>query len=169
MSRPTRIAVLAVLPFVVAVIGVVGLSRIGAEEQPPCRACVQPSSGLPQVSVCELANDAPKFAGTLVRVDVEFQNDAGQLFLKDGSCTMHAGFAREEQACKGAWQKLRVTCGVNTWYDGSASVRVVGSLSTIPEGNYYAGEEGFTVQCLEIVRTEPTFGQRIQFAIGRLF
>jgi hypothetical protein len=82
---------------------------------------------------------------------------------------MHAGFAKETQACKGVWRKLQVTCGVNTWYDGNVQVRVMGSMSTLPTGNYYAGEEGFAISCLEEVAAEPGFGRRIKFALGRLF
>jgi hypothetical protein len=104
-----------------------------------------------------------------VRVAAKFRNDAGQLFLEDRGCTLHAGFPKERPSCTGTWRKLQVTCGVNTWYDGSASVRVTGIISTIPEGNYYAGEEGFTVSCLEGVLTEPGFSQRIRFAAGQLF
>jgi hypothetical protein len=169
VSRPTRITVLATVSVVVAVIGLGLLSSIGAEEQPPCSACIQPGSELPRVSVCDLANDVSKLAGKVVRVTSDFRNDAGQLFLQNGDCQVHAGFAAEWRACRGAWRKLQMMCGVDSWYDGSAPVSVTGSLSTIPQGNYYAGEEGFTISCLEMVQSEPGLGKRIRFVMGRLF
>ena len=66
-------------------------------------------------------------------------------------------------------EQLQVTCGVDAWYDGSASVRLVGRVVTIPAGNYYAGENGLVAPCLETVQTAPTLSQRIRFALARLF
>jgi hypothetical protein len=170
MSRPVRrIIVFVILLLVVATGGTIALSRVGREEQPPCRACEQLTGQLPETSVCEMVNNPLKLAGKVVRVQATFRNDAGQLFMEDSGCTMHVGFNKDRQACAGTWRKLQITSGVNTWYDGSASIRVRGSISTIPKGNYYAGEEGFTISCLETVRNNPLFIQRLRFAIGRLF
>src|SRR6185369_13722678 len=52
--------------------------------------------------------------------------------------------------------------------NGSASARLVGHVAAIPNGNYYAGEKGFVISCLETVQTNPTFSQRIRFVLGRL-
>jgi hypothetical protein len=170
MRRIAKVAaVMALILFVVAAAVVIDSLRIGEQEQPPCHACTQTTNDVSPVTVCELSNNLQKYVGKPIRITAEFQNDAGQLFLKEGGCTIHAGFAKERQACTGAWRKMQVASGFETWYDGSASVRVVGFISTIPGGNYYAGEEGFTVSCLEDVRTEPVFSQRIRFSMGRLF
>lgn len=157
------------LPLVVAAYVVVDSLLIGEQEQPPCHACTQASGEVPQVLVCELSNNRQKYAGKLVRVVAEFSHDSGQLFLRDGACSMHTGFAKEKQACTGAWRRLQILCGVDGWYDSSAPVRLLGSISKIPDGNYYAREEGFTISCLEQVRTEPDFTERMRFARARLF
>lgn len=44
----------------------------------------------------------------------------------------------------------------------------MGHVAAIPNGNYYAGEKGFVISCLETVQTNPTFSQRIRFVLGRL-
>jgi hypothetical protein len=169
MSKSIRWISLAVLSLMVSSgLLVAALSLLGAQEQPPCRACVQPTSELPRVSVCELASSRENLARKMVRVTARFQNDAGQLFLKDGICSVRTGFAPPTQACQGARRRLEVACGVDQWYDGSASVQVVGSIGTVPDDNYFKGEEGFTISCLEKVKTEPATSQRIRFAIGRL-
>ncbi len=135
------IVVVASLLTIVAGFAAVALSRVGVEEHPPCRACLKPRSELCQVSVCELVGNRQMLMGKPVRVAARFRNDAAQLFLVDGGCSVIVGFAQERQACRGAWRKLQVVCGVDTWYDGSGSVRVMGSLSTIPDGNYYVGRK----------------------------
>ena len=163
------VAVMALVLFVVAAAVVIDSLRVGEQEQPPCSACAQTLNAVSAVTVCELSNNLQKYVGQRIRVNAEFQNDAGQLFLKESGCMIHAGFDKDRRAGTGTWRKMQVASGFETWYDGSASVSVVGFISTIPSGNYYAGEEGFTVSCLEEVRTEPTFSQRTRFAMGRLF
>jgi hypothetical protein len=170
MSRIARVvAVLASLPLVVAAAVVVDSLRVSEQEQPPCRACAQTSDDTPQVTVCELSSNRQKYTGKLVRVAAEFRHDSGQLFLQHGACILHTGFAKERRSCTGAWRRLQIMCGVDGWYDSTAPVSVLGSISKIPDGNYYAGEEGFTISCLEQVQTEPDFSQRIRFARARLF
>ena len=170
MSRILKaVAVAATLLVVVAAAVVVDSVRLGEQEQPPCHACGKMSDDVPQVTVCELSSNRQKYAGKLVRVGAEFEHDSGQLLLKDGACILHTGFAKEKQSCAGAWRRLEVICGVDGWYDSTVPVRVMGSISKIPDGNYYAGEEGFTISCLEQVQTEPDFSQRIRFARARLF
>lgn len=169
MSRMAKVvAVVATLPFVVAAAVVVDSLRIGKQEQPPCRACAQMRDDVPQVTVCELSSYKQKYTGKLVRVAAEFHHDSGQLFLRDGACILRTGFAKEKQSCAGAWRRLQIMCGVDGWYDSTAPVSVLGSISKIPDGNYYAGAEGFTISCLEQVRTEPDFSQRMRFAEARL-
>ena len=155
MSRIAKLViVVAMFPLVVAAAVVVDSLRIGDQEQPPCRACAQTSNDVPHVTVCELLNNRQKYTGKLVRVAAGFEHDSGQLFLRDGACTMHTGFAKERQSCTGAWRRLQVICGVDGWYDSTAPVSVLGSISKIPDGNYYAGEESFTIACVEQVRIE---------------
>ena len=143
--------------------------RMGEQEQPPCRACAQTSNDVPRVTVCELSNNRQKYMGQLVRVAAEFSHDSGEVSLRDGGCFMHTGFANRMQACNGSWRRLQIICGVDGWYDNVAPVTVLGSISKIPDGNYYVGEEGFTISCLEQVRIEPDFNQRKRFARARLF
>lgn len=167
--RATHVVLVVILLVVVAAGGTIALSYVGREEQPPCQACEQTVDQVSQTSVCGIINHPQEFAGKVVRVDARFRNHAGQLLMEDRGCTMHVGFSKERRACAGTWRKLQITSGVNTWYDGSATVRVSGFISTIHEGNYYAGENGFTISCLESVRSQPRFSQRLRFVIGRLF
>ena len=170
MSRITKlVAFVAMFPLVVAVAVVVDSLRIGEQEQPPCHACAQADNDVPQVTVCELSNNHEKYKGKLVRVAAEFEHDSGQLFLRDGACTMHTGFAKEKRSCSGSWRRLQVICGIDGWYDSTAPVTVLGAIDKIPDGNYYAGEEDFTISCLEQVRIEPDLSQRQRFARARLF
>jgi len=166
-----RIAKVIVLLATTALIVAAGLTleslRLGQREQPPCHECAEMSSEVQQVSVCELSGNHQQFAGRRVRVVGEFVHDSGELSLRGEGCILHTGFSGERRACGGAWRRLQVTCGVNGWFDGSAPVRVLGTISEIPSGNHFAGEEGFTISCLEEVQTEPSFSQRKRFAIGR--
>lgn len=169
VKRLTTIA----LAFVLAVI-VVGsvaftVAYVGPEEQPPCHACKQVENEKRVTSICEMMQVPDQFAGQNVRVQGRLRNDAAQLSIEDSGCTMHLGFAKGWQTCAGAWKKLQITCGVNTWYDGEADVKLTGVLATIPEGNYYAGDKGLVVSCLEAVQTKPTLTDRIKYALGRLF
>lgn len=150
------------------VLAVFARSRVGPEEQPPCRACSQKTGELPLASVCDLVQNPQKYAEIPVRVDRRFRHDSGEVYVEDGGCSMHAGFASQWQACRGAWRKLQVSCGVGSWYDGSASVRATGSISMIPAGNYFQGEKGFTLVCLEEVREKLTFRHRMNFALKGL-
>jgi hypothetical protein len=170
MSRIAKlVAVVANAPLLVAAAVVVDSLRMGEQEHPPCRACAQASDDVPQATVCELSNNHQKYTGKLVRVAAEFEHDSGQLFLRDGNCIIHAGFAKEKQSYTGAWRRLQVMCGVDGWYDSTAPVSVLGAISKIPDGNYYSGEEGFTISCLEQVRIEPDSSQQERFARARLF
>lgn len=174
MSRTRRLVtatamIITVIPLLIAAHVVSGSLRIGQQEHPPCRACGQIRNDVPRVTVCQLANNPQKYKGQLVRVAADFEHDAGQLVLRDGDCTMRTGFDNEKHACTGAWRRLQIICGIDGWYDSAAPVSVVGSLSKIPEGNYYVGEEGFTISCLEQVLIEPDSSQRRRFAKARLF
>ena len=158
----------ATVSLAIAVTILLSSSRIGEQEQPPCHACIQSGDNVPQVTVCELSKHPEHFSGKLVRIEADFQHDSGQFFLREKGCGLQAGFAKEKQSCDGAWRRLQITCGVDGWYDSSAPVTVLGSISKIPDWNYDAGQDGFTITCLERVRTEPNVGQRLRFAIARL-
>ena len=169
MSRIAKLViVVAMFPLVVAAAVVVDSLRIGDQEQPSCRACAQTSNDVPHVTVCELSKNRQKYMGKLVHVAAESNHDSGQLTLRDGACSMPTGFTKDKQSCTGAWRRLQIICGVDGWYDSTAPVSVLGSISKIPDGNYYAGEESFTIACVEQVRIEPDFSQRMRFARARL-
>ena len=152
---------------VMLLLAIFARSIVGPEDHPPCRACSQIGE-MPLVSVCSLSQNPQKYAGIPVRINARFRNDARYLFVEDGSCGMAAGFASQWKACKGARRKLEVSCGVGTWYDGSATVLAVGSVSALPTGNFNEGEQGFTLICLEEVRVKLTFRQRMNFAFKGL-
>jgi hypothetical protein len=116
--------------------------------------------------VCEL--DGKRLGKQIVRVWGIFENDAFQLTLRDGNCTVMVGFVKPVRACKGVWQKFQMVTGTGTWYDGTAEVTMTGSMGRIPEPNYFAGKEGFNVLCLESVQTEPQARERRNFLIHRL-
>ena len=168
MKKHRFLLALSIALPVMLVLGVFARSLIGPEEHPPCRACSPQIGEMPLVSVCSLSQNPQKYAGIPVRINARFRNDAGYLFVEDGDCGMRAGFAPQWQACKGARRKLEVSCGVGTWYDGSATVLAVGSISALPTGNFNEGEQGFTLICLEEVRVKLTFRQRMNFAFKGL-
>jgi hypothetical protein len=143
------------------------LTRIPTVEQAPCSACPGASEAVPQVSVCEL--DGQGLGKQVVRVRGMFYNDAAQLFLRDGNCTVMVGLVKPIRACRGAWRKFQMVTGTGTWYDGKASVTMTGSMGRIPEPNYFAGKEGFNVLCLESVQTQAQARERWNFLFHRLF
>lgn len=169
MARLIRHALLALVAVAVSMFGVIGvLSRTGRVELPPCVGCHQAGAQLDEVSVCDLEFRRQELKDKLVRVRGIFRNDSGYLFLENPGCSVHLGFAPGRLACKNAYRKLQIICGIDAWYDGRATVRLLGTPSRIPVGNFFEGDEGFTILCLEEVVTEPTMGRRWRFALDRI-
>ena len=142
------------------------LSDVEVEARPPCDP---PSNGINDersLSVCELTNR--KLLDKPVQVSGTFYNDSWQLSLHDQGCSVDVGLADPQQCCKGAWRRLQLVSGVQTWYDGDADATVVGKMATIPAGNYYEGRPGFVLSCIQQVRTKPTLRERINYSIHRL-
>jgi len=160
------VAILAVIGAAVITFSLYSLTRIPTTEPTPCSACPGASEAVPQASVCEL--EGKVFGKQVVRVRGTFDNDAFQLTLRDGNCTVMVGFVKPVRACRGVWQKFQMVTGTGTWYDGSAEVTMTGSMREITKPNYFAGEEGFNVLCLESVQTQPQARERRNFLIHRL-
>jgi hypothetical protein len=159
-------AVFALLSIVVVVLL---LSHVPSQEPPPCHACLSASGEVPQASVCDLVNHRQQVGSKVVRVNGTFRNDASQLYLRDGGCSVAVGITEPKLGCGGTWRKLQMVSGLGTWYDGDAAVTMTGSMSRIAEPNWFASEDGFTILCLEQVRTGPTLREKINFSIHRLF
>ena len=166
MTRLRRVAILAVIGAAAITFSLYFLTRIPTVEPAPCSACPVASEAVPQASVCEL--DGKRLGKQVVRVRGIFDNDAFQLTLRDGKCSVMVGFAKPVRACRGAWQKFQMVTGTGTWYDGNAEVTMTGTMGEIAKPNYYAGKEGFNVLCLESVHTEPQARERENFLIHRL-
>jgi hypothetical protein len=141
-------------------------TQVGQEEHPPCSACSESQAKMPFVTVCELARNPERYAGTVVRVEANFVNDSGQLYLENSGCDILTGFASQWKSCRGTWRRLQVCTGFGSWYDGSAAVRVTGSFSILPADNYFQGEKGFALMCLEQVKGNLAFSRRWRFALG---
>jgi len=142
------------------------LSDVDVEARPPCDL---PSNGVTEkrvLSVCELTDR--KLLDKPVQVSGTFYNDSWQLSLRGAGCSMTVGLADPQQCCKGAWRRLQLVSGVRTWYDGDADVTVTGKVATIPAGNYYEGNPGFVISCIQQVRTKPTLRERINYSLHRL-
>jgi hypothetical protein len=165
LLKPFFLSCIALPPILVIFVFV--RTRIGPEEHPPCSACSEAGAEFPLVAVCDLAQNPERYVGILVRVEARFRHDSGQLFLEDAGCNVHAGFAPQWRSCKGEWRKLQICTGIGSWYDGSAAIRTIGSLSVLPADNYFEGERGFAIMCLEQVGEKATFGQRWRFALRR--
>jgi hypothetical protein len=118
------------------------------------------------LSVCHLVQT--KSPDDLVQVTGTFVNDSQQLSLHNGECFVLVGFANPQKGAAGSWRKLQMVSGARTWYDGRADVTLIGRMGTIPPGNYYEGESGFVVSCIEQVRTEPKLRDRIRYNLHRL-
>ena len=157
------VALTVVLTFVVVVL--LYFTEVPSQESVPCDACVSMTSSLHQVSVCDLTHG---HSSNLVRVHGMFSNDAGQLYLRDGGCTVVVGLTEEKRGCRGAWRKLQVVSGIGTWYDGEATVAALGATGPISAPNYFAGNEGFTIVCLEEVNTSPNSRTKVNFLLHRL-
>jgi hypothetical protein len=135
MAKSTRYLLSAVAVIALTFFTVVGfLSRVGPVEHPPCAACNLAEQHIDEVTVCDLKLRSQELAGKQVRVTGDFRNDSGYFFLESHGCSVHAGFAPNKPACHNAFRKLQIICGIDTWYEGSAPVRVVGALSNIPGG-----------------------------------
>jgi hypothetical protein len=142
------------------------LSYVDDEARPPCTIS---SNGIVEEqahSVCELTDR--KLWDRPVQVSGTFYNDSSQLSLRGTGCSMIVGLADPQQCCKGAWRRLQLVSGVGTWYDGDAEVTVIGRVATIPAGNYYEGQGGFVISCIQQVRTNPSFRERINCSLHRL-
>ena len=165
MKLLTSLLIICIALPVFFVVFVFARTRIGQEEHPPCSACAEPRAELPFVTVCDLTRNPERYAAVVVRVEARFRHDAGQLFLEDSGCNVYTGFASQWHSCTGEWRRLQICTGVGSWYDGSAAVRATGSLSILPTDNYFRGERGFALMCLEQVKGKATFSQRWRFAL----
>ena len=169
MNKRLRwIGVFALLSVVVVALLPFALSHVPAQEQPPCHACLSTAGEVAQVSVCDLANHCQQVGSKVVRVNGTFRNDASQLFLRDGDCSILVATTEPRLGCGGTWRKLQIVSGLGTWYDGEAAVTMTGSMSRIAEPNWFAGKDGFTILCLEQVHTNPKLREKINFSIDRL-
>jgi hypothetical protein len=130
-----------------------------AVELPPCSACAQkPELGdqvIPTVKIGELLSARTEYEGRLVRVTAYFHNDACYWSIFDGDSRdsanwLAAAYAPDVSACKGAQRNLNALAGIDSWYDGTAEVVVVGRLGTLENpDSCWRGKHGFEINCLE--------------------
>jgi hypothetical protein len=158
ISLTFLLAGLLALPF--------ALSYVDTQGQPPCDLPPSSIADEKMLSVCDLAHG--KAPDKPVRVSGTFYNDSQQLSLRGLGCSMIVGLADPKRGCTGAWRRLQMLSGIQTWYDGDADVTVVGRLGRIPAGNYYEGQPGFVMSCVEQVRSAPKLRDRIRYSIHRL-
>jgi len=138
--------------FAVTVLSVWLVSRVSRYERPPCATCadIYASAEIPTFSICELSNNPGRYENKVIRIRARLVHDAGYIFLSDQTCGarsyIRAGFVESSGSCEGSRKRLSRYSGYETWYDGSATVLVVGSIG--PAVNYHEGN-GFNIECLE--------------------
>jgi hypothetical protein len=138
--------------------------RVGAVENPPCRACsaiyASAQSQIPTVTLCDLLRNSEQYNDRLVRVHALLKQDSDYISLSDptlpcanGSFT-YAGFQEPFASCEGARKMLSMYTGYDPQshrYDGVANVVVVGRWGVIKNAGQFDGETGLSILCLETV------------------
>jgi hypothetical protein len=126
--------------------------------EPTCRGCEQSCSSAPAeletVPFYELTANPERLSGRLVRVRANLENDAGYKSLYAPGLKLEGARLMAEfndpssyAACDGAKEALHDIAGVNNWFDGAATVVVVGRLGEL--GHFRRGKFGFEITCVE--------------------
>jgi hypothetical protein len=141
--------------------------RVGAVENPPCRACsaiyASAQSQIPTVTLCELLGNSAQYNDRLVRVHALLKQDSDYVSLTDSSlpCASrsfaYSGFQEPFASCDGARKLLTIYTGYNPQghpYDGVADAVIVGRWGIIKNAGQFDGQTGLSILCLETV-TSP--------------
>ena len=142
----------------------------GSKEEPPCGSCAQvygsdPEGGGPStIQFSDLVSDPEPFAGRLVRVRANLENDAGLKSLYAPGPRLEGARLPAEfndpasyAACGGVREALHDIAGIGNWFDGSAEVVVVGRVGRL--GHNRRGEVGFEILCAERADSLGTHGR----------
>ena len=133
-------------------------------ENPPCRKCASvysAASKVNDVDLRDLIHNETAYQNKILRIAGNLNNDASQLTLyplgtNGGSDYLLADFIDPSSyaACDGVPQILSEVAGFNNWFDGTASVVVVGRLGDL--GHFRQGLHGFQIMCVERASTRDT-------------
>jgi hypothetical protein len=130
--------------------------RTHQSEKAPCHKCsgVYSSAGpqIKEVPLAELIHNQEAYRGQIVRVRANLHNDAGYKALYAPGAKMEGEPLMSEftdlssyAACDGVEQILHEVAGINNWFDGSASVVVVGGTLD----HFRQNQFGFEMMCVE--------------------
>lgn len=138
--------------------------RVGALENPPCRACsaiyASAESQIPTVTLCHLLGNSAQYNDRLVRVHALLKQDSDYVSLTDSSlpCAngtfVYSGFQQPFASCDGARKLLTIYTGYEPQghrYDGAAPVVIVGRWGAIENAGQFDGRTGLSIVCLETV------------------
>jgi hypothetical protein len=131
----------------------------------PCRA-ISESELLDEAASLRDILDHKSFIGKRVRLRTELLHDAGFLFVStpDSPIRVRASFDENGVDCPGTEEVLKTCTGFGSWYDGSATVTLVGALTSSSDGNE------FKILCVEEVDIsgEPFNFHRLRFKFGEI-
>jgi hypothetical protein len=109
----------------------------------------------------ELIHNEDTYRGQIIRVRGNIHNDAGYKTLYPTGTNGQSEYLSAEfkdlssyAACAGIEQILHEVAGINNWFDGSASVVVVGRIGELNHSRQ--GQTGFEITCVERASTVDT-------------
>jgi hypothetical protein len=109
----------------------------------------------------DLIHNGNTYRGQIIRVRGNLHNDAGYKSLYPADAIGQTEYLSAEftdlssyAACDGVEQILREVAGINNWFDGSASVVVVGRIGSL--NHFRDGQTGFEIMCVERASTADT-------------
>jgi hypothetical protein len=130
-------------------------------ENPPCHRCASTyasTRAVRDVDLTELIRNQTSYRDQIMRVHANMDNDAGYKWLHPAETTAQsqpfpAEFTDPASivGCDGVEQILREVAGINDWFDGSASVVLVGRVANLNQ--IHQGQRGFEIICVERAST----------------
>jgi hypothetical protein len=157
-----------IIAICLAIMPVIGCRKIRQQytrqsENPPCHKCASlySMSKVNDVDLRDLVHNENAYRGKILRVGGNLNNDASQLTLYPLGTNGSSGYLLADftdpssyAACDGVQQILYEVAGFNNWFDGTASVVVVGRLGEL--GHFRQGQHGFEIMCVERASTQDT-------------
>jgi hypothetical protein len=107
-----------------------------------------------EIAFAKLIRNPEAYRGQIARVRANLHNDAGYKALYAPGAKIEGEALLSEftdlssyAACDGVEQVLHEVAGINNWFDGSASVVVVGRMGTLD--HFRRNQFGFEMLCVE--------------------
>jgi hypothetical protein len=161
---------LAVLPIIA-----LGLVYLTTPIAASCQQCQTKSQSAIEVSYADLLRDAEKYRGQTIRVAAIFDHDAGYTSLRNPAKTdwkqaLPVGFGANYFDCALIRESLIFNTGLGGWYDGIASVKVVGMYGDLDDQRgFQKGEPGLTILCIEEVKPNTgVLSNLFRYTLGKV-